>query len=112
MRASLIRSTIAVAALAAFLTPHAATAAKVAVWRQDSKEDFDSAKLSGIVVGAEGELTLGRELKEVADLAAASVWDLVRTADGKVFAATALPGQVVEIESDGKVHSLWKDDQV
>jgi len=99
-------------ALCSLAAPQLAAAAKVAVWRHDSKEHFDAGKLSGVVVGPEGELTLGRELQEIADLEAASVWDLVRTPQGKVFAATALPGQVVEIEPGGKVRTLWKDDQV
>lgn len=103
---------VVVFALCSLAAPQFTAAAKVAVWRQDSKEDFDSGKLSGVVVGPEGELTLGRELQELADLGAASVWDLVRTAEGKVVAATALPGQVVEIEPSGKVRTLWKDDQV
>lgn len=87
-----------------------AQAANVATWRHASKTDFEKADLSGVVVGRDGDLTLGRQVKSLADLKAASVWDLVRTKQGKTYAATALPGQVVQFAADGKLTPVWSDD--
>jgi sugar lactone lactonase YvrE len=86
---------------------HAAT---VSTWRHSSKTDFDKGESSGVVIGRDGEISLGREIKPIADLKCGSVWDLVRTPQGKMYGATALPGQVVEFTADGKLTPLWSSD--
>src|SRR5579871_5494607 len=95
-------------ALVVVLIANRAEAGKVATWRHDSREDFASAKLEGLVLSSAGELSLAREVKPVADLECGQVWDLVRTPQGKLFAATALPGQVIEVTDTGKQPAIWK----
>ena len=85
-------------------------AGNVATWRHSSKADFEKAELSDVVLSRDGDITLGRDLKELADLKCASVWDLVRTKKGKTYAATALPGQVVEFSAKGEITPVWADD--
>lgn len=88
----------------------AANAATVATWRHSTKTDFERGEAEGVVISRDGELTLGREIKEVADLKCGSVWDLARTPQGKLYAATSLPGQVVEFTPEGKLTPVWADD--
>lgn len=96
--------------LFACLVPSVAPAATVATWRQSTKTDFDRGESEGVVISRDGEITLGREIKEIADLKCGSVWDLARTPQGKLYAATALPGQVVEFTPEGKLAPVWADD--
>jgi hypothetical protein len=98
--------------IALFLYAPPASAANVATWRHSSKADFDKGETTNLVVSRDGEVTLGRDIKELADLKCGSVWDLVRTSQGKMYAATALPGQVVEFTADGKLSPVWADDAV
>jgi hypothetical protein len=98
-------------AIALYLSCHSlANAAAIATWRHSSKADFERGELAGVVVGRDGEITLGREIRPVADLKCGSVWDLVRTQQGKMYAATALPGQVVQFTAEGKLTPIWADD--
>lgn len=87
-------------------------AATVTTWRQSTKTDFDRGEAEGVVISRDGEITLGREIQEIADLKCGSVWDLARTPQGKLYAATALPGQVVEFTPEGKLSPVWADDAV
>lgn len=86
-------------------------AGKVAVWRQSTKAEFEKAKLQGVVVGADGEVVLGRELRDVAEAPAGLVWDLARSPRAKLYAATGLPGSVVEFDASGSARVVWKHDQ-
>jgi sugar lactone lactonase YvrE len=98
---------LAAAHLSSLAVAHAAA---VATWRHSSKADFDRGELQGVVVSRDGEITLGREVRPIADLKCGSVWDLCRSPQGKLYAATALPGQVVQFTADGKLTPVWADD--
>ncbi len=87
-----------------------AHAGKVAAWRHASQADFEKGELQGAVVSRSGDVTIGRDVRVVADLECATVWDLLRTVDGKLLAATALPGKVVEFDQAGKKTTLWRKD--
>jgi len=88
-----------------------AEAGKVVTWRHAARADFEKGKFESVAQSAAGTLTLTRRLREVADLKAGSVWGLVRTPAGKLLAATAEPGQVVDVAGDGQISTLWKNDK-
>ncbi|MEK6239148.1 MAG: hypothetical protein N2C14_30900 [Planctomycetales bacterium] len=85
-------------------------AGKVAVWRHDSAAEFSKGKLQGVVVDSAGAVSLAREVSEVADLKAASVWRLGRATGGRLVAVTSEPAKLVEITKDDRVRTLWQDE--
>ena len=88
-----------------------ALAGKVATWRHDKKADFEKGELDGVVIGRDGRIELARKIQEVCDLDCGSIWDLIRTDDGHLLAATALPGKVVRISADGQTETLWNSEK-
>lgn len=95
-------------AFALLLFAQPVLAGKVAVWRHQTHDAFAAGELDGLVVSPEGELSLAHKIEPVADLGAGSVWKLVRSPAGKLYAATAMPGKILEITPDGKTKELWK----
>jgi hypothetical protein len=96
--------------LLGLLSPAFAAGATIATWRHSTKADFERGELAGVVISRDGEITLGREIAPVADLKCGSVWELAATPQGKMYAATALPGQVVQFTADGTLTPIWSDD--
>lgn len=94
--------------LALGMTAAPLPAGKVAVWRQSSKAEFEKGKLSGVVVSADGEIVLGRQARAVADTSAELVWDLVRSPQSKLYAATGMPGAVIEFDASGSTRKIWE----
>jgi sugar lactone lactonase YvrE len=107
-----MRLACVVGGVLALVCAEAARGGNVAAWRHATKADFEKGEIDGVVVSRDGDVTLGRELKPLLDLKCASVWDLARTREGKMIAATALPGQVVEFTADGKTRPIWSDSMV
>jgi hypothetical protein len=82
-------------ALACGLAPASpAAAAKIETWRQDSASAFNKGKRERVVVSDTGRVRLGRAVRPTAPLDAAHVWDLVRSKDGGIYAATGDAGKV------------------
>jgi hypothetical protein len=79
--------------------------AKLETWRQDTPAAFGKARREGVVVTDGGRVRLGQSLRPTSKLDAVRVWDLARTADGTLYAATGDAGKV--FRNDGKEGSAW-----
>jgi hypothetical protein len=79
--------------------------AKVETWREEGRTAFAKTHREGVVVTDSGRVRLGRAVSAVGALSAARVWDLARTREGVVFAATGDAGQVFRREP--KADSGW-----
>jgi hypothetical protein len=73
--------------------------AKVDTWRREGSSAFSKCKREGVVLSDSGELRLGRAVEPLGTLSASHVWDLVKTKDGTLFAATGDEGKVFRRES-------------
>ncbi|HEV3163967.1 MAG TPA: hypothetical protein VGZ22_08030, partial [Isosphaeraceae bacterium] len=71
-----------------------AQAGKVETWRQDSASAFSKGKKDKVVISDAGRVRLAQQLAPTETLDANRVWDLARTADGAVYAATGDEGKV------------------
>jgi hypothetical protein len=67
---------------------------KVETWRQEGPTAFSKARREGVVLSDNGRVRLGHAVTPVGSLTAAHVWDLARTRDDAVLAATGDSGQV------------------
>lgn len=72
--------------------------AKVDTWRREGSSAFSKCKRDGVVLSDSGELRLGRAVKPLGTLSASHVWDLAKTKDGTLFAATGDEGKVYRRE--------------
>lgn len=99
---------------AVILVPTLCQAGKVKVWNHNSASHYDKAQLSQAVVSNEGALRLSRQLKPLAGLEAAHVWDLVEDKDGNLIVATGNEGKIYKLTPAGKVSVLFdsEDSQV
>lgn len=79
-----------------------ASAAKVKVWHQHTHANYDKAKFHQAVVTSEGVLRLSRQVKPLAGLDAANVWDVVEDRQGNLYAGTGDEGKLYKIAPDGK----------
>jgi sugar lactone lactonase YvrE len=73
-----------------------------AVWRQNSKAQFDTGRTDGTTVADDGTVRLSPRLKPVADLARPYVWSVLPLQDGGVLAGTGNGGEIVRVSADGK----------
>ncbi len=90
-------------AAAAALLAGPAPAAKVKVWDHHAPAHFEHAELRQTVVSSEGTLRLARQVRPLADLDAAHVWDVVEDAAGNLLVATGNDGKLFRVTPDGKV---------
>jgi hypothetical protein len=72
--------------------------AKVETWRQEGPAAFSKAHREGVVVSDNGRVRLGHALAPLGSLSAERVWDLARTREGIVLAATGDSGKVFGLE--------------
>lgn len=72
-----------------------------AVWRQNSKAQFDTGRTDGTTVADDGTIRLTPRLVPVADLACSYVWSVLPMQDGSVLAGTGSGGRVVRVSADG-----------
>jgi outer membrane protein assembly factor BamB len=84
------------------LGPSFLMAAKVKVWYQHTPAQYDKAQLKQMVLSNEGVLRLSRQLRPLAGLDAAHVWDMVEDRDGNLFVATGDEGKIYKVSADGK----------
>jgi len=97
------RSTVRAAILAGVLVsgfgPARFAVAKLETWRQETASAFNKGHRERVVVSDTGRIRLGQSLTPVGKIDAARVWDLARTSDGVLFAATGDAGKVYRRES-------------
>src|SRR5579871_3614905 len=87
----------------AFLVPSSFLfAAKVKVWYQHTPAQYDKAQLKQMVLSNEGVLRLSRQLRPLAGLDVAHIWDMVEDRDGNLFVATGDEGKIYKVAADGK----------
>src|SRR6266852_3080280 len=100
----------------ALLTVAAATAkaGKVKVWHHHTPAQYEKAHLNQAVVSNEGAVRLSRQLRPLASLDAAHVWDVAEDRDGNLYAATGDEGKIYKIAPDGKTSVAYssEDSQV
>ncbi len=94
---------LGVVSVALALAPSAL--AKLETWRQDTSSAFGKGHRERVVISDNGRVRLGQDLKPTAKLDANRVWDLARTAQGVVYAATGDAGKVFHHE--GKDDTPW-----
>jgi hypothetical protein len=76
--------------------------AKVETWKQEGALAFGKGRRDGLVISDSGRVRLAQAIQGTAKLDAARVWDLARTKDGAVFAATGNDGKVFRREAKGE----------
>ncbi len=91
--------------LAAIVSLFSPLWAKVESWRQEGPSAFAKCHRESVVVSDTGRVRLGHALERVGALNAGRVWDLARTRDGAVLAATGDSGQVFRREP--KADAAW-----
>jgi hypothetical protein len=72
--------------------------AKVETWRQEGPTAFAKCHREGVVISDNGRVRLGHAVVPVGSLSAGRVWDLARTREGVLLAATGDSGQVFRRE--------------
>ena len=98
-----------IASLAAFLggstllvlMASVAIEAKVETWRHEGSSAFGKGHREGVVVSDSGRVGLAQAIRGTARLDVARVWDLARTRDGVIYAATGNDGKVFRREGPG-----------
>jgi len=73
-------------------------------------QHFQYGKLDRIMISENGELSLAPEAKTILDKGDLFVWDIVRTADGTIYAATGVRGKIYRITPDGEAALFYKTD--
>lgn len=98
------------AALAVLASAHfaasPATAAEVAIFRQDSRADALAGEVSGASVGADGELRLAPHFERVAGLDEPFLFTAAPHPDGGAVLGTGSPGKLFRIDGDGSSSQL------
>jgi hypothetical protein len=79
--------------------------AKVETWRQEGPAAFAKCHRESVVISDNGRVRLGHAVAPVGSLSAARVWDIARTTDGSLLAATGDSGRV--FRRDPKPDAPW-----
>ncbi len=104
-RAGFPRKWIAAAGSAAVVLIAASAVAKVETWRQEGPGAFAKAHREGVVVSDSGRIRLGHALAPLGSIGVERVWDLARTREGILLAATGDGGKVMGREP--KAGASW-----
>lgn len=98
---------------AVFLLPPSSFvfAAKVKVWHQHAPGQYDKAQLKRMVLNNEGVLRLSRQLRPLAGIDAAHVWDMVEDREGNLFVATGDEGKIYKVPAKGKPIVVYASQQ-
>src|SRR5438309_659856 len=81
-------------------------AGKVKTWYHHGPADYDKARFKQAVVSNQGVIRLSRQLRPLAKLDAAHVWDVAEDADGNLVVATGDEGKLYQVKADGSVKLL------
>lgn len=84
-----------------------ADAAKVKVWQPSQQSHYEKAKFKDAVVTSEGAIRLSRQLKPLAGVETANIWDVAEDKAGSLYAATGDEGKVFKITPDGKASVVY-----
>ena len=98
----MLRSRWLYVAAVMLLCPSLLPAAKVKVWHQHTPAQYDKARLKEMVLSNEGVLRLSRQLRPLAGLDAAHLWDMVEDRDGNLYVATGDEGKIYKVPAQGK----------
>jgi hypothetical protein len=98
---SRVVSTLMVASFLVVATVHA----KVETWRQEGPGAFAKAHREGVVISDTGRVRLGHALAPLGAIGVERVWDLARTREGILLAATGDGGKVMGREP--KAGATW-----
>ncbi len=105
IRYGLSRPWIAALFAASIVGLAATAAAKVETWRQEGPTAFAKAHREGVVVSDTGRIRLGHALAPLGKIGVERVWDLARTREGILLAATGDGGKVMGREA--KAGANW-----
>src|SRR6267378_4665237 len=83
-----------------------AEASKVKTWQTGSAASYDKAKFKEAVISNQGVVRLSKQLKPLAKIDAAHVWDVVEDGAGNLIAATGDDGKLFLIKTDGTADVL------
>jgi hypothetical protein len=110
----MFRSTLLPVAALLTVAAISAEAGKVKVWHHHSPAQYEKAHFTGAVVSNEGAIRLSRQLRPLASLDAAHVWDVAEDREGNLYAATGDEGKIFKITPDGKTTVAYtsEDSQV
>jgi hypothetical protein len=97
-------------ALALCLAP-GVQAGKVKVWHHHTPAHYEKARLNHTVISNEGAVRLARQLKPLAALDAAHVWDVVEDQAGNLLVATGGDGKIFKIGPDGKASVVYSSEE-
>ncbi len=89
------------AALCGALCVTLAIAASPTAWEMTSYQDFLKAKLSGLALSREGQVTLAPKLEQLFE-GEAAIWSMAATADGTIYLGTGHKGKLVRVDRTGK----------
>jgi sugar lactone lactonase YvrE len=107
----MLRSRWTYVATVIFLCPSLVLAAKVKVWHQHTPAQYDKAQLKQMVLSNEGVLRLSRQLRPLAGIDAAHVWDMVEDGDGNLIVATGNEGKIYKVSPEGKPVVIYSGEQ-
>jgi len=82
-------------------------AAKVKVWQHNNQGNYDKAQFKQAVVSSEGTLRLSKQLKLLANIQAAHVWDIIEDRAGNLIVATGVEGKIFKVSPDGKTDIIY-----
>jgi hypothetical protein len=96
------------------LLPTSAWCGKVKVWNHHQPAHYDKAELKSVVVGSDGSLRLGRQVRPLDGIAADHVWAVVEDSNRNLFVATGNEGKVFKLTPDGQSSLVYQggDSQV
>jgi hypothetical protein len=100
--------------LSSSFIPHPSSfllAAKVKVWYQHAPGQFEKARLKQMVQSNEGVLRLSRQLRPLAGLDAAHIWDMVEDKEGNLLVATGDEGKIFKVPVEGKPTVVYAGQQ-
>jgi hypothetical protein len=89
-----VRTAFVLGGLAAVVGLSSAALGKLETWRQDSSSAFSRGHRERVVVSENGRVRLAQSLTPVGKIDATRVWDLARSEDGTLHAATGDSGKV------------------
>jgi hypothetical protein len=98
-------ASVAAIGLASIAWLSGAALAKVETWRQEGPGAFGKAHRDGVVISDTGRVRLGHALAPLGTVGVERVWDLARTREGILLAATGDGGKVLGREP--KVGATW-----
>src|SRR5207253_2906984 len=76
-------------------------------WEMNSYQDFIRGRFQGLSLTRDGRLTLAPKVDTLFSSDQPVVWNLARSREGAVYAATGHRGRLYEIDKSGGSKLLW-----